>query len=49
MKYVAEKNNLNFETDVKSLNVGDVDDFYDYFKSNPNRTLYAVLFCTKEY
>jgi len=48
MKYVAETNGLSFGTDVKLVTVGPVSEFYDYFKIYPNKTLYGVLFCTKE-
>ena len=36
MRNVAEKNNLEFEKDVKKLSVGSVDTFFNYIEDNPN-------------
>jgi hypothetical protein len=48
MEYVAKTNGMEFGTDVKLVTVGTVSNFYNYFITNPNKTLYGVLFCTEE-
>jgi hypothetical protein len=51
MKFVAEKNNLKFNDDVKLLTVGNSSMFTDYLR-NPlttNKTKFGVIFCLSSY
>ena len=49
MKDVALENKLQFQSDVKKLTVGKFDNFLNYLETNPNKTLFSVVWCTDQW
>ncbi len=48
MQYVAESNNLEADSDVKLVSIGDSDSYTNYISNNQNKTKYGVVFCLDE-
>lgn len=49
MKNAASANDLEYGVDIKPVVVGAPSDMLEYLETNPNATLYAVMFCDSEW